>query len=171
MVEERSVVTEEPYEGLKWSAPSRPFKKADPKFYSTIGILVVAVCLILVVAGQFALIAAVLAILFVSYVLSNVPPERVHHEITSRGVSFAGKVYLWEELKSFGFKHRGGYTLLLTNTKTAFPGQLIMILEKIDLEEVKQALEAHIPFEEKLSQKDFTEKFMSRASKILALDK
>jgi len=166
------VVTEERVVGgLKWQAPSRPFKKMNPKFYSTVGILVVAVCLVLLVAGQFALIAAVLAILFVTYVLSNVSPEKIHHEITNRGVSFAGKVYLWDELKGFGFKHKDGYTLLLINTKTAFPGQLIMILEKIDLEEVKRALVTHLPFEEKLGEKDFSEKLMGRFSQILALDK
>lgn len=157
--------------GIKWSAPSRPQIKTNPKFYSTVGVLVLAVCLVLFVAGQFALIAAIVAVLFAAYVLSNVPPERVHHEITSSGVSYAGKVYLWDELKSFGFKVRSGYTTLLVNTKEVFPGQLLLILEKVDLEEIKKLLVAHIPFEERLGEKDWTEKLLHNASKFLALDR
>lgn len=156
---------------IKWQAPSRPQIKTNPQFYSTIGILVLAVCLVLFVAGQFALIAAIVAILFATYVLSNVPPERVHHEITTRGVSYAGKVYLWDELKSFGFKTRGGYVTLIINTREPFPGQLFLILEKVDYEEVKKVILPHLPFEERLGDKDWTEKLMHNASKFLALDR
>jgi len=156
---------------LKWSAPSRPFKKLSPRFYSTIAVLVLAVCLVLFVAGQFLFIAAVLAILFVTYVFYNVPPERIHHEISEKGVSFAGHVYLWDELRSFGFKHRDGLAFLLVNTKNVFPGQLIMILEKIDHEEVKQALVKHLPFEERLGEPDWSEKLMKQISQVLAIDK
>ena len=156
---------------IKWSAPSRPFKKLSPRFYSTIGVLVIACCLVLVVAGQWGFIAAILAILFVTYVFYNVPPERIHHEISEKGVSFAGHVYLWDELRSFGFKNRAGLAFLLINTKNVFPGQLIMILEKIDLEEVKQALTPHVPFEERLGEPDWSEKLMKQLSQILVIDK
>ena len=156
---------------LKWQAPSRPQIKTNPKFYSTLGVLVLAVCLVLFVAVQFALIAAVIAVLFATYVLSNVPPERIHHEITQSGISYVGKVYLWDDLRSFGFKVRGGYTTLLVNTKEVFPGQLILILEKVDLEEVKRLLLPHIPFEERLGDKDWMERLMQNASKFLALDR
>ena len=159
------------FESLKWSAPSRIYTKLNPRFYSTIGVVVLAVCLLLFVAGQFALIAAVLAVLFATYVLTNVPPEKIHNEITSKGVSFAGKIYLWDELRSFGFKHKAGYTMLLVNTKAPFPCQLILIVEGVDLGEIQKLLAKHLPFEEKLGEKDFTEKLMHQASQLLALDK
>ncbi|MCX6783837.1 MAG: hypothetical protein NT141_02095 [candidate division WWE3 bacterium] len=156
---------------LKWSAPSRPFKKLNKKYYSTIGILVLAACLVFLAAGQFALIAVLFAVLFANYVLANVEPGIIHHEINDRGISYDGTIYLWDDLKSFGFKHKDGYTLLLVNTKAMFPGQLTLILQQIDLEEVKQVLITHLPFEERLSNPTFFEKISHRFSTMLALDK
>src|SRR5690349_13799561 len=70
----------------EWVATSRPYKKRDREYYTTIGIIVFLLSLILFFAGQFLFIAVLISLAFVSYVLAAIPPENVHNAITTFGI-------------------------------------------------------------------------------------
>ncbi|HKY74256.1 MAG TPA: hypothetical protein VJ246_03025, partial [Patescibacteria group bacterium] len=59
---------------FEWESPERPFKKRDREYYTTIGIIVFLLSIILFFAGQFLPIAVVVAFAFLSYTLASVPP-------------------------------------------------------------------------------------------------
>src|SRR5690349_15941104 len=71
---------------LSWTAPDRPFRKKDRSYYTTIAILVVLLGLIAFLAEEMILIGALLALMFVAYVLAFVPPNDVEYKISTQGV-------------------------------------------------------------------------------------
>src|SRR4030067_3006442 len=87
-------VEEEVY--LRWTSPSRLFKPRNREFFTNIGAIVFLLMVILVFAREFALIAAVLGVVFFIYVTSTVPPEDVEHRLTNLGLDSAGHFYRWE---------------------------------------------------------------------------
>ncbi len=122
---------------LKWQAPSRPFKKRDKKFFSTIIIIAVLVSLILFFAGQVLPVAVVVAVVFLVYVLSVVPPQEVTNKLTTYGIRIENTLYYWEELGRFWFTQQFDKTILNIET-VRFPGRITLLLpEEINREDMR----------------------------------
>lgn len=124
---------------IEWEAPSRPFKKRNRQYYTTIGVIVFLICLILFFAGQFLPIAVVIAVAFLAYVLSAVQPEQVMNAITTYGIRSNNELYYWDELGRFWFTDKFGQQILHFET-SRFPGQISLVLTDQDEAELIQAL-------------------------------
>lgn len=123
---------------LLWEAPSRPFKKRNKQFYSTVATIVVLISMILFFAGQFLPIAVVISVAFLAYVLSSVPPNNVKHKVTTYGFRLEDQLYYWEEMGRFWFEDKYGQRLIKIEV-ARFPGQLTILLGEVnqsDLEEI-----------------------------------
>lgn len=124
---------------LEWQAPSRPFKKRNRQYYTTVGIIVFLICMILFFAGQFLPIAVVIAVAFMAYVLSAVPPELVINRVTTYGIRTDDTLYYWEELGRFWFTEK--YHQRLVHIEVArFPNVLTLVLSDQDEGELAEAL-------------------------------
>lgn len=120
----------------EWTAPSRPFKKRNRQFYTTVGLITALISMILFFAGQFLPIAVVISVAFLGYVLSSVPPESIKITITTYGIRYDNTLYYWEELGRFWFEERYEQPLVIIET-ARFPGRLTLLLgttTKADLE-------------------------------------
>lgn len=133
---------------LTWKAPSRPFRKKDRSYYTTIAIIVVLLVLILILAREFLLIGVIMALAFVAYVLGFVSPEEVEYKISTQGVTVGDHFYFWQYLESFFFTEKEGQKILNINTHLRFPGRLMFLLGSEDQEEVKRATAKYLPFHE-----------------------
>lgn len=134
---------------LTWKSPSRPFKRRNRDYFTTIAAIVFLIGVILIFIKEFLLIGVMLAIMFVSYVLATVEPEEVEHEITTEGITSGGKSYLWTELREFYFNERWGSKILNVNTKLKFPGRLIILLGNANEEEIKKEIGKYLSYREK----------------------
>lgn len=144
------VVQQEPLKTLiEWDAPGRTFKKRDKEFFRTIFSLLILVVIILFFAQQFMLILAIVATAFLAYVLNTVPPEMVHHKITTQGVVTAEHTHTWKELKSFFFSEKYGAKILNVDTVNKFPGRLMLLLGSLDQAQVKDAMSKYLIYKEK----------------------
>lgn len=124
---------------LEWVAPSRPFKKRNKKYYSTVAIIAILISLILGFAGQLAAITVVIAVSFLAYVFSVVPPQSIRFKITTWGIRVENSLYYWEELGRFWFEHK--YDDKLMNVECVrFPNRLTILLGDQDEELVKTIL-------------------------------
>jgi hypothetical protein len=112
---------------LEWSSPSRPFKKRNRQFFSTIGIIALLISLILFFAGQVLIIAVVISVVFLGYVLATVPPDTIKHRITTYGINSDGILYYWEELGRFWFDTKLGQQLVSIETDR-FPIRIVLLL-------------------------------------------
>ena len=133
---------------LSWRAPSRPFKKKDRSYYTTIAILVVLVCLIAFLFREFLLIGVLLALAFVSYVMAFVPPHDVEYKISTQGITIGEDFYFWHLLDAFWFKNKEGNKILIIPTRIRFPGQLMLVLGSEDEEKIKKIVARFLPFVE-----------------------
>ena len=132
---------------FSWSAPIRPFKKQTKQFYTTIASVSVLLCIIFYLIQGLMSVFVILSLVFVTYVFSTVPPENVEHKITSKGVMFAGKLYLWEELIRFWFAQRFGASLLEIEA-TRLPGRLEMVINEADKIKIENILRSYVEMEE-----------------------
>lgn len=132
---------------FSWKAPARPFKKRDKEFFTTVLALAFLIGLILFFVEGILPVAVVIALVFLVYVLSTVEPEEVEHAVTTKGVSFVGKKYRWEELTRFWFTKRFGNELLVFES-LGIPNRIEMVVQEADKERIKNAVEDYLVYEE-----------------------
>ncbi|RJR26031.1 hypothetical protein C4578_00100 [Candidatus Microgenomates bacterium] len=121
-----------------WKAPTRPFKKRDKEFWSTILAIVLLVSLILIFVKDFFLIAAIIAFVFVVYVLSTVPPEEIENRLTNRGVAYAGQTYPWENVEQFWINQKYGQKMVNYQLKYGFPSRLSLMIGEGDEAKIRE---------------------------------
>lgn len=124
---------------FEWSAPSRPHKQRQRKYFGTIAIFVVLIGLILFFLSQFLLIGVVIAIAFLVYVLEMVPPGMVDHQITTFGIRVEKTLYYWDELGFFWFGQRYGQKMVHVEV-ARFPWRLTMMLGNVPEDDLKTLL-------------------------------
>jgi len=147
---------------LAWKAPVRVFKKRDREFWTTVASIAILVAIILFFIKEWLLIAAIIALIFVYYILSTVPPEEVEHQITTRGIRFAGKDFLWDELGRFWFSQRFEQKILNIETRGRLPGRLELLLGPVEEGKIKEILVKYLSEETPLPS------FLDRASDWLS---
>lgn len=131
-----------------WKSPQRVFVPRNRKWFVYIILIVLLMSLILLFFRQFITIAPLLAIAFVAYVFSSIPPEDTEHHITTQGITSSEHSYLWDELSDFWFTKRNEQTILHIDTYLNFPRRLIILIGGGDKEEIKGLLAHYIPFRE-----------------------
>ncbi len=136
---------------VRWRAPGRLFKKRDRLFFQTVIALVFLIGLILFLIKEFLLIGVVLALTFVTYVLTTVPPEEIEHQIKVKGFESAGLFTPWEDLSEFWFEEKWGQKLLVLQKKNSatFPSRIIVLLGNQDPHLIKEKINEYLPFREK----------------------
>lgn len=124
---------------LEWTAPSRPFKKHNRQFYSTVGVIAGLIALILFFAGQVIPVAVVLAAVFMTYVMNSIEPGNIIYKFTTYGIRIENELYYWEELGRFWIKEKYGKPVLYIEV-ARFPGRLTILLGKISSEDMSAIL-------------------------------
>ncbi len=154
---------------LLWKAASRPFRKKDRSFYTTVAILVLLTSMIFFLAGEKILVGAIFALGFLVYVLNFIPPEDVDYKISTQGVTIGDHFYHWQELDSFWFSEKDGHKLLHVLTRLNFPGVLLLVLGNQDEDEIKNICAEYLPFHE-IAPKTMVEKWSDSLQKHFPLE-
>ena len=130
-----------------WRAPARPFKRRDREFYVTIIAIVGIVGLILFLVEGWMPVMLLISLIFLFYVLNTVEPEIIEYKITNRGVKIADKVTSKDILLRFWFSRRFDSQLLVFQTQV-LPGRLELVINKEDIEKIRQILKKDLNEEE-----------------------
>ena len=154
---------------LSWEAPSRPFRKKDRSYYTTIAIIVVLLMLITFLMREFLLMGTLLALAFVSYVLAFVPPHDIKYRISTQGITVGEDFYFWHFLDAFWFKEKDKHKILIIQTRFRFPNQLMLVLGNQNEEKVKKMLARFLPFVE-VPYKSWMEKWSEGLQKNFPLE-
>lgn len=141
------VAVKEEKELLAWKALSRPFQRKDRDFWVTAIASVVLVCVILFFVGEWGLIAAILALLFLYYVLTTVEPEKASYRITTKGIYYPGidQRINWDFLKSFYFIEKWGHLLLKIETYLSTLPLISLVVNKKDENELFKLMKKYLP--------------------------
>src|SRR3972149_8509502 len=116
---------------VTWKSPERIFKARSKKYFTKVALYALVFILAAIAFGEFFLVGVIIALVFVSYVLSTTAPRVVEHKITSMGITSGGRAFIWDELDSFWFDKKGDDRLLLVQTYLHFPTRLIIILTTV----------------------------------------
>ena len=154
---------------LSWEGSSRPFRKKDRSYYTTIAVLVILLVLIAFLLREFLLIGVLLALAFVSYVLAYVPPGHTKYRISTQGIIIGEDFYFWHFLDSFWFKEKDGSKVLHIVTRLRFPAQLMLVLPNQDVEKVKKIIAKFLPYVE-VPYKSWMEKWSEGLQKPFPLE-
>lgn len=153
---------------FSWQAPVRPFKKRTKDFYlTTLAVGVLVSIIVFILEDSVLPVFVVVALLFLVYMLTTVPPHQTEHKITAGGIVFGGKKYTWQELTCFWFTQRFGNDLLVVET-TRLPSRLEMVIHPKDKERIRQILEEFIDLEE--AEPSFMDKMAAWLSKRVPLE-
>lgn len=133
---------------LSWRAPSRPFRRKDRSYYTTVAVLIILISLIAFLAGEKLLIGVLFALGFVVYVLNFTRPEEIDYKISTQGITIGEQFYPWRVLDSFWFSQKEGHRLMNVLTSMRFPRQLIMVLDGVSEEAIEKVCAKQIVFQE-----------------------
>lgn len=133
---------------LSWSAPGRPYRARGKQFYLSILLIVLFVEVILFLFSEYQLMVVVMALAFLSIVLSSVPPKNFHYKITTEGVKVEDYFYIWSELYDFFFKRIEGTDVLIIRTEAFLPGELKLSLGVLTRDHVRQTVVNFLPYRE-----------------------
>lgn len=154
---------------LFWRAPSRPFRKKDRSYYTTIAILLILISLIALLAGEKLLIGVFLALGFIIYVLNFIPPEELDYKISTQGITIGDHFYHWDILDSFWIDEKEGHKMLYVLTDLRFPSMLIVPIGDLNEEEIKRVCARFLPFHE-IAPKTQIEKWSESLQKHFPLE-
>ena len=130
-----------------WTAPARPFKRRDRRFYVTTFSIAGIVGLILFLAEGFMPVLLIISIVFLYYVLSTVEPESIDYKITNLGVKVGGNRTDWANFKRFWFTKRFDNDMLVLETMS-IPGRMEMVITPEIKENIKKEISEFVPYEE-----------------------
>ena len=154
---------------ITWKAPSRPFRKKDRSYYTTVAILVILFAPIALFLGGATLLLALLALGFAVYVFNLVSPDEIEYRISTQGVTIGDHFYHWQELDSFWVSQKDGSKILNLLTRYRFPGVLIMIMSDDHIDEIKRVCAKYLPFHE-IAPKSLIEKWSEGLHKHFPLE-
>jgi hypothetical protein len=153
---------------FSWEAPERPFKRRSKEFWTTLLSLVLLISLILFFAKEYFLIATIFALVFLFYILSTRPPQKITYKITNQGIFWGQTKYEWPVLHSFWVESDDGQAVLKVSTYLSFPRQLILPLGDQDEKALREVLENFLPYEQ--PEPTFIEKATNWLAKTFPLE-
>jgi len=130
-----------------WTAPSRPYKTGGQKQMTVPTVLAVLVGVILLMAGEWMLIAVVAALVFAYYVWSTVAPEEAEYKITTRGIRAQGQLYPWESLARWWWDEKWDHKLLMVETPMLLAGRLVMPIGKTNEKDIEKVMNEYLLME------------------------
>jgi len=129
---------------LAWQSPSRIYHKHSKDFYTSIGTILFLVCIILLFLKQFVLILAIISFGFFVYVLDNVKPDTLSHQITNKGIFTNNKLFYYPQLGRFWIQKEHGQSILYLENLIGFPPRLFLLLNDQDSEKIEQTLKKYL---------------------------
>jgi len=117
---------------FEWEAPDRYELAYNTKYFMIIVALSLVLILLLAILGHYFLMGAIIAMLFLIYVLGTTKPQKVTHQITARGIDTGNRLYEWFIMKDFYFTKKNSQLFLVIGTKLNLPGALLFLLSEKD---------------------------------------
>lgn len=153
---------------FEWEAPERSYKKRNKDFWITIISILILVGVILFLVKEFFLIIALISVLFLYYVLSTVPPQKIKYKITNRGIYFGETRYEWDILYRFWFGKSLDSEMIHFETILRFPRQISLVINPEEKETVKELVVKKLPLVN--DSPNFVDKLTKKMTSMIPLE-
>jgi len=115
-----------------WSAPERVFVQRDKPWFLKISAVALFFILVAAFLQDFFIILVICIFVLVVFLLASIPPQKIEHGITNKGIRSFDVLYKWGDLKEFWITKKFGQKVVNVNTKMKFPARLIMLIHKAE---------------------------------------
>ena len=154
---------------FEWQALERPYQRKNREFWTTTLSILGLICLILFFVKEWFLIVALIALVFLYYVLTTIPPQKTKYKITTKGVYLTSSQRVdWDLLRRFWFDQKWGHRLLHLETWLDFPQVISFVVTKEDEKKISQIIKKYLPQEE--SSPNFLDKLSSWLAKKFPIE-
>ncbi len=125
-----------------WISPERYWFEKDRSWYVIYSFFFVLLIAFLTLLGEYILVLAVIAFVFLWFVQAAMPPQKVEHLITTIGIKTFGKLYKWKDIKNFWFSEKNGIVMLNIdvidpeNPKATFKKRLTLLTNEDEDKEI-----------------------------------
>lgn len=147
-------------DSVEWQAPEYVHHDKGTLWFVGLGIVTIVGAALAFIFGQWLFAVLIVVMGLALGVLAKRPPRDVHYLITNDSVTIGGKVFRFNQFKSFGILNEGDiYAGLLRPAKRFMPSVTVYFRHE-DGERIFDALAANLPMEE--IKPDVFDKFMKR---------
>ncbi len=149
------------YSVYKWEAPERVFEQKDKKWYLIVSSVSFFFIVLSLLTGNYGLVIAIIALIILLYALNSVPPHKLNHELTNKGVSISSVLYPWKKINRFWISSRGGHLFLniIIDTKPNTQDQVISYLGDADVKKIVSYINQFVDY---VSEIDSSNNYISR---------
>jgi hypothetical protein len=154
---------------FEWESAERSYKKRDKDFWITVISILVLTSVILFFIKEFFLIIALMSALFLYYVLSTVPPQKLKYKITNRGIYFGETRYEWELLSRFWMTKSLDSEMIHFETLLRFPKQISLVINLEDKDKIKEIVIKKLPLIEESP--NFLDKLTKKVVSMIPLER
>ncbi len=154
---------------FEWKSPGRPFRKRAKQYFLTALLMMLLVEIILFLFSEYLLMAVVLALVFVAFALSSVPPKEFYYKMSNEGIQIEDAFFLWKELYDFYFIKKDNVETIRIRTEAYLPGELTITFNPEDREKIQKFLVEYLSFREYVKP-SFTDKAGDWLSKNFPLE-
>lgn len=130
-----------------WNAPTRLFKRRTREFWTTVGSMAFLLGVILLLIEEWLLILVIVSLIFVYYVFSTIPPEEIPNQISNRGVRFADRQYLWDQLDRFWITEKWGKKIINFGLSFGMMRSFRLLATENEAKEIQTILKKYLPEE------------------------
>lgn len=96
----------------EWTAPDRHWEPRSRAWYVVYSFFFTVLIAIAALIGEYILIVAIIAFVFLWFVQASIPPEIMKHVITNIGIKTHEKLYKWKDIMHFWFSIKDGVKVL-----------------------------------------------------------
>lgn len=156
---------------FEWEVQERIFKEKSREFYRRLAVIVIFFSLLAVIIKDIPLVLILGLSFFAVYVFHTIPPRKVVHKITDRGIDYASDyLYTWDELKNYWIEEKDGYKLLISDTVNPLPGRITLLLNPdVNIKNLQAELNNRLLFNENPSVPVY-ESMLTKVSSKFKLD-
>ncbi len=133
---------------ISWKTIEYLHTEKTTDWYWIVGIITITIALISIILNN--VIFAILIIIssFTLSLFASRKPEIITVEVNNKGLTIGQHYHPFTELDSFWIETRDAYPRILFKTKRVFMPFLVVFIEDVEHEKIKEILEQYLPEEE-----------------------
>ena len=133
---------------ISWHTIEYLHTEKTSDWYWIVGIISVSIALISIIVNNIIFAIFILVASFTLALFASKRPEIVEVSIEDRGVAIGNTLYLYKNLTSFWVETREAVPRVLIKSERVFMPFLVIFIDDVEHEHVREALLQHLPEEE-----------------------
>ena len=143
---------------ISWKAKGHLHTEKTSDWYWIVGIITVSIAIVSIILNNIIFAILIIVSSFTLSLFASKKPEILDMEIDSVGISVGKTRYPYKNLQSFWVETREFHPKIILKSKKIFMPFIVVLIEDIDEEMVRQKLLEHLPEEEHIE--PFLEKLL-----------